>query len=310
MRKRCILSIGALVALSAAGCGEVSLTSRAKDRDITVDGRLSDWRGVQFVGKEGLSFALMNDDTHVYAVVIARDRAVRRQLMLSGLYLWFDEKGGKEKNFGVCFPVGGLESEEFGMGPRGPRGAPDGTRAMRPASPDSVASPPGGLPGAGKPPSWGADSLAGRFPEAIRQMMVYSAKRDEWEESHEGSLGGVDVAADVGRTALVLEFRIPLERDPSTGYGIGAPMGQTVGIGVESPEIQSERPGWGGEPPEGDFGSEGGGSPGGPRGAGGGPPGGVGGRSRGMGGPSGDGGGRPEAIKVWGRLTFAGWDES
>ena len=122
-------------------------------------------------------------------------------------------------------------------------------------------------------------------------MMVYSAKSDEWAKTGRGSLGGVEAAADMGGRALVLELKIPLERDAATGYGIGVRAGQTVGVGVESPEIKGADPGSRGGP----------GGPGGPAGSG------DMGGSDGMGGPEGAGGGeprRPEAIKVWGTLTL------
>ena len=159
-------------------------------------------------------------------------------------------------------------------------------------------------------------------------MMVYSVKSDTWDQG-KGSLGGVDVAADFGRKALVLEFRIPLERDPSTGYGIGVGPGQTVGVGVESPAIKGGAVGESGPPQGENRGPEGGqpGRSGGSRGNG--PPGGMGGGSGGRGGSSGGMGGpgggmngpgdemggpggggeeqqkRPEAIKIWGKLSLA-----
>lgn len=260
MKRTCLVTILVFAAVSAHGCHGSNLTSRPKDRDIAIDGRLSEWKGVEFVEKKDLSLGLVNDDSFLYVAVIARDPMVRRQIMVSGLYLWFDENRGKNKNFGVCFPIGGVESADSVMGPQGSRWAQDSTVS------DSLA---------GRPP-------AGPPKMVIREMMVYSAKRDGWAQTGKGSLGGVEAAAEAGRAALVLEYKIPLERDPESGYGIGVRAGQSVGVGVESPEIRG-----------GDLGHRGG------AGGGGDEMGGPGGRDRNQ--PP-----RPHAIKAWGTLTLTG----
>jgi len=318
MKRSCTLTVIALAVSVVGGCGGVNLTSRQKDRDITIDGKLSDWAGaLESTKKAGLSFGLMNDDSCLYVAVVASDRLVRQQIMISGLYLWFDETGEKNKNFGICFPVGGLETGDSGMRPQGLEDGAGGRRPMPPGGPDSLRSPLRPTLGPGmRPPTTGADSVTAPFPMVPREMMVYSPRSDSWDPGKKGSLGGVDVAADLGRRALVLEFRIPLERDPSTGYGIGVRAGQTVGVGIESPEIKGGDAENRDRPPEGGFGGPGGGGPGGPSGAdGNGPSGGMGGGPGGsggpggMGGPGGEGGDqpkRPETIKVWGKLTLAG----
>lgn len=312
MKRLYVLAILALLVVSLGGCGGASLTSRSKDREITIDGKLADWSGaLQFVEKKGLSFAVMNDETHVYVVVAATDELVKEQIMASGLYLWFDEKETKEKDFGVCFPIGGLENRGAETRPHGTVGEGLEGGSMRPARPGGYGGPDGlgasspPPPGPmGPPSSTSADSvggpgrmsgsgptappgpLSGKGPMAPREMMVYSVKTDAWEQG-KGSLGGVDVAADFGRKVLVLEMRIPLARDPSSGYGIGALPGHTIGVGVESPQIEGGPEGES-VPPLGQGGGPGGGEPGGP--------GGGGGEQR----------QRPEAIKVWAKLTLAG----
>lgn len=135
--------------------------------------------------------------------------------------------------------------------------------------------------------------------------MVYSPKSESWEIGQKGSLGGVDVAADIGTRALVLELRIPLERDPASGYGVGARAGQTVGIGIESPEISVADRERARRPAGGAIGGPGAGERGGP-------PGGMGGGRRASGGTGGPGAGagdrmqRPEPIKTWGKLVLEG----
>jgi translation initiation factor IF-2 len=269
----------------------------------------------------------MNDDRHMYVAVVAGDPMVRRQVVESGLYFWFDESGGKNKNFGICFPIGGMEGADPATGQQWPGGGGHGGMPP-PGDPDSLGAPPRAAPAPRRPPeNRNADSLEasppggpspvrGPFPVGFREMMVYSVKQDNWAQSGKGSLGGVQVAAEMGTKMLVLELEIPLERDPASGYGIGVRPGQSFGVGIESPELKRGDT----EAHEGRHdagpGGPGAGEHGGPSGAGGGGrPGGMGGAPGEFGGPGEmgapeiEGGGlprRPEAIKVWGKLTLAG----
>ena len=314
MKRTLIVTMFALVAVFFGGCRDLDLVSGRKDRDIRIDGRLSDWKGIRFTEKGALSLGIVNDDSCLYIAVVATDRMARQQLMVSGLYLWFDESGGENKNFGVCFPVGGMEGANVEMRPQGtaggsgerskpPGGGPDSLPAPLPGGmPDSVGSPPpgeapGGTQGGPRPGPHGSPP-----PTVFHDMMVYSAKIDDWVRVEGGSLGGLQTAGDTGRTALVLEVKIALERDAATGYGIGVRPGGVVGVGVESPEIKGGDPGspgggGPGEPGDADWGRQGGSHGSGPSGSG------------GMGGPEDQGGGeprRPEPIKIWGTLTLAG----
>jgi hypothetical protein len=223
-----------------AGCGQLELQSRQKDRDITIDGDVSDWKGaLEFVEDGGFSIGLMNDDENLYVAIVGADREVERQIMLSGLYVWFDENGKQAKNFGVHYPIGLRETEGSPMPPR-----------VRP------------------------DSLMTLFIDSTRELMLFSPKDGSWQRARTGTLVDVDAAAGQENYALALELKIPLARHDTGGFGVGAQPGDVVGLGLETPEIKIEQPERQHRPPEG---GPGGGVGGGMPGIGGGGPPGMGG---------------------------------
>ena len=106
MISRCSLLI-LLTVVMAVGCGSEELVSVALDREITIDGETGDWQGLlKFNEDANLSYGLANNENEMYIVIVVGDRDVRRQIILSGLYLWFDPAGEENRRFGLRFPIG------------------------------------------------------------------------------------------------------------------------------------------------------------------------------------------------------------
>jgi hypothetical protein len=271
--------VGALVCL-AAGCGPTQLDSRYKDRDIVIDGKYKDWAGaLQTVAGDDISVGLMNDGTDLCIALIVEDRQVRRQIAMSGLFLWFDSNGGKTKEFGLRFPLG-MEEVAGEMPP--PDMAADGQRPP----------PAGGL----RPQAADGQKPQQEPDDVTLEMEVFSPTEQVWRRFGLKELQGIEAAASRGTGPLVLEFRVPLAKTGPFGYGIGAAAGTPIGVGLETPEIDMEAFQDKMGPPDG--GGEGGSDrrppSGGGMGGGQGPP--VGGGER----PS-----APDPIKVWTRVQLA-----
>jgi hypothetical protein len=81
--------------------------SVALDRQIVVDGDVSDWPAV--TGKEADWKVLVRtyrDDGFLYVSIVVRDAGYARTILAGGLKTWFDPTGGKHKTLAVVFPVG------------------------------------------------------------------------------------------------------------------------------------------------------------------------------------------------------------
>jgi len=98
---RAILCAALLAIL--VGCGGETLQSLWLDREITIDGDPSEWRGaLRWMEKSELDVGLLNDEDHLYVCVIVGRESDRRQIMARGMTLWFDPSGGDGTWAGVA----------------------------------------------------------------------------------------------------------------------------------------------------------------------------------------------------------------
>jgi hypothetical protein len=204
-----LMVVAAVLAGVTVGCGsDEELRSTALDREITVDGDASDWKGIlQFVEEGNMSYGLTNDAQSMYIVLVVGDREVRRQIIMSGLYLWFDPEGEENKRFGVRFPIG-LQEDIADMMP-----------LLREQDPSK---------------------LSESFDETVKEMMVIGPHDQSWRRAPVGTVDGIETAAKVDPNMLVLEFKVPVTNDGQYGYGLGALPGDVIGLGVETPKIDVE----------------------------------------------------------------------
>lgn len=309
------LPLLALLVLAAGSfaCGRPEFESHWRQREIQVDGALSDWVGWQVaLPRVDARLAVANDDSSLYLSLATSDPQLVRQLSRQGLTVWFDPAGGQAEVLGIRLPPAppafGRSGEDWPSGrPARDRGGPQ--RRGSGAAEDGQ-EPPGGWALRGEP---GAVELLGLEPGDRRRLTRAEAQARGIESAvaQEGS--------------LVYELRIPLAA--KDGWNLGAGPGRRLGVGLATPERSGERRSegrsWGGGasgdgageagPPMDPDGSPvglgsdpmGGGYGGGEGGAGLG--GGFGGRGGGRGrrGAGGRGGARPEALEVWAVLRLA-----
>jgi hypothetical protein len=204
---RTVLLVLLCISLPAVGCGNVELQSAQKDRDIVIDGSPRDWDGaLEMVQDAGFSFGLMNDDKDLYIALVIADQAKQRQIMMSGLILWFDETAKKQKHFALKFPIGMMESGSNPMD------------MMREKNPQGM-----------------RDAFAHNQTECL-----IASSESAWQRNAVGSLENVSLAAGFEASVMVLEFKVPLAQSGPYGYGVGAGAGSAISLGVESPEIEME----------------------------------------------------------------------
>jgi len=270
IRKRALaLAIIGVVALSLTGCGDVELRSHYRDGEVTVDGNYDDWDGkLTFIEKANLSVGVQNDETDLYVILIVGDRETQRRIMMSGMFLWFDSGGEKEKQFGIHYPLGFKNLGEM----------------MRPGK------------GGGDP-----DKMREKFAEeSLEEAELIGAGGAVRITRGVGNLPGIELKTTNDRGAMVYEYRIPLVSDVDSPYGIGGVAGTTIGVGLITPDIdmseirekmRESKRGRGGGKGSGGMGGRGGGGRGG-----------MGGGSRS---PSG-GMDMPDPIDIWATLQLAG----
>ena len=207
---RCLLAV-VLVGVLTGGCGSEELVSVAREREIAIDGDAGDWQGIlKFHEDANLSYGLTNDENAMYIVIVVGDRDVRRQIIVSGLYLWFDPAGEENRGFGLRYPIGLQQDVEDMMAMM---------ELMREQDPNK---------------------LAEAFDETVKEFLVIGPHDTDWRRAAVNTVDGIETAATADANRLVLEFRVPVTNDGQYGYGIGAMPGDAISLGVQTPEIDRD----------------------------------------------------------------------
>jgi hypothetical protein len=271
----------------SVGAGAPTLNSSWRSSSMTIADTNSVWPiSAQYtIDDKPIIIGLQNDGSNLYLLLKAEDRDTQMMIMRGGLTVWLDSKGGKNKKFGIRYPVG----------MRRPQG----------------------------PPTEGTERPMGD-PEKMRAQIESNMDSIEIIGPAENNRVKIPVKNDLGLWAVRssgegpagFEFIIPLKESNATPYAISADAVKIIGIGIEA-GAKMEQPG-GQDGPKGMSGGPGRG-PGG--GGGMGPGGGGEPEGGGMGGgpPGGGRGGRPNGpgnettskpIKIWAKIKLAGASET
>ncbi len=242
---------------------------------IHIDGDASDWKGsLYYLEDEKASFGIKNDTENLYVCLITQDPTRIRQATSLGMILWFDPAGGKDKDFGINYPVG----QTAGMMPRPERGEQ------------------------GQDPEEMIKRRREAAQASLEEIKILDSEGLELGRVRVGETQGMEVAVQTSESMFVYEIRLPLSASEHLPFVFEARPGQILGIGLEMPK--REMPPMRDSRPGGSMGGMGGRS-GGMSGAGS-----MGGRSGGMGGrPSGGRGNFDpdlfKGVKIWSKVTLA-----
>ncbi len=205
-RKPAMTSILILFLFLLVGCSnsKLELNSNWRDREITVDGKNTEWRGAMlFFEEDNISVGLFNDENYLYICMIAEDQFVRIQMMRQGFTLWFDPDGGKEKTFGIKYPLG-MQASGRGM-------RRDEQNLERPLQ-------------------------ALRRP--IIELGILGPGKDELKKMPIEEAKGIDIIVEFSSGMLVYELKVPLIQSEQHPYAIGAEAGSSLGIGLEMSKME------------------------------------------------------------------------
>jgi hypothetical protein len=199
-----IMILPALLLLD--GCDDpVEVTSHWRDREVTVDGEWSEWEGATtYLEEAGLAVGVLNDANFLYLSLASANRSTQLQVLGSGLTVWFDRDGGSDKEFGVRFPLG-MRTMGLKMGGRS---VPPEVEELDEILEES---------------SFELEIMASAAAEPAR-MLVTDAE-------------GLEVQLQRSKGSLVYELRVPLNGNAGYSYAVGTEPGATIGVGLETPEI-------------------------------------------------------------------------
>ena len=227
-----VLLLGGLAACSSFKTFQIE--SQPPERRLFIDGKADDWAGRLFVvGGQKVSLGFLNDRDSLYICLRTDDGAVERQLLRSGLTVWFDPRGGRKKALGIKYPVG-LSSRE--------------QRMWKGEEPDEAEEP-------------------GEVGGNLTDIEICRPGSSEPEILDIADIEGFELQAVTSGSSLLYEIRLPLAPAGRAAVGVGAPPGGTVGIGFETGKFDlnnlprgpgGRNGGTGGMPPVGGYGGRGG----------------------------------------------------
>ena len=206
----CICSVFLLVGMIlTSGCNSVlSLQSQTPARDIAIDGRIEDWRGaINPVEGKNYSLGVLNDGEYLYVSLLTSDPDVTERIIQRGMTLWLDPDGGKDKIFGIRFPLG--------MGE--PRRRPRDQRVRQE-----------------------------RFTASLSELEILR-EDGKHRRLSATNMPGLTASAHLNYGMLQYELKVPLQHSRMHSYAVDAAPGTAISLGLETPtegddETQRQQP--------------------------------------------------------------------
>ena len=227
-------------------CSTLQLESTWKDRDITMDGKGGDWLGSKYYFEDSaVSVGLINDGQYLYVSMMTENPMLRAQIMRQGLIVWLDSQGGKNKTFGIKYPLGR-------------QGGEDAERMNQRDMMDEMAR----------------EKMMQSLQETMTELEVLGSDEEVLTKMDIEDAQGIEVKMRNTRGTFVYELKIPLSSSDELPFAVGVEPGDVIGVGFLSPKMRMQRPsgmrgggrmpgGGGGMPPGGGGGMGGRGSMGG-----------------------------------------------
>lgn len=203
---------GMFLLLCVGGCGSLQLASQWSDNTINVDGKSDEWTGkTEPMGSKKLTIGFANDTNYVYMMLSTGDRTMSRMLMIRGLNVWFDSAGGRNKTFGIHYPLGILSGRSTGG--RGTQTDP-------------------------------LSALKGNT--ALSELEILGSVNDNRRAMPIAAAGGIQARINYSESSLVYELRVPYTTGERFPFSIQARSGSLIGVGLETPDMGSTAGGTGG----------------------------------------------------------------
>jgi hypothetical protein len=227
----CAISLFLLI----SGCREPELNSKWLDREINIDGLDNEWQDnrLHYDEVNRALIGVYNDKQYLYLRLSSRDKTMQRKILWLGLTVWFDNKGGKEKRFGIRYPLGTvIEGQPIipdipGKG-AGRSGMMDRLKKMRRSR-------------IRKAP----DHLSGILEGAESEPILLGPDENDRYIMFDGKIESLGIIAKVDSLEgnFVYELKVPLKQNERTPYAVGIDIAGKIGIGFETGKMDRKKMG-------------------------------------------------------------------
>jgi len=185
--------------------------------NIIIDSKAEDWneKPLEFFEKEKISIGVRNDNNYLYFILLSRDRDAIKTIFRTGVTFWINNKGKKDKDFGVKYLPELSEELQKIIGQ------------------DNKIN----------------EKENNSFPQRKEEMQDLNAnKRGKITVirkklsnliSADGS-SGMQAAASYSKGAYFMEIKVPLKEDENVPFAVGDPLYKEFQLGIEFGTMSDE----------------------------------------------------------------------
>jgi hypothetical protein len=208
-----------LVASGVTGCKQEEVDCYWPSRHVSVDGQVDDWSGIpgKYYPDEGLVFSVANDSANIYLLLSFRNPMWAMAIRHSGLTVWLDPKGKKNKAFGFRY-----------------RGGPSSGQLRQLRTADHMPT-----PWMTPPEESGRKQVADT--EAFDELRLITSDNSEGVSVFADGSQGPAAGHGLPKGIFCYEFSIPLESLAAQGYSLLAQPGRMIGVGAHWGKLDRPR---------------------------------------------------------------------
>ena len=197
------------VLIMGSGCKTTTFSSNWKENDISIDGDHTDWQiAMEYFKEKNVTIGFQNDEKFVYICLMLHDNLMQRQVIQQGFTVWLDVKGGKNKNFGIRYPIG-MSGREFSL----------------------------------QRPGFGQEQMIGDMNgeqyrkdimQSLSELEILGPGESDVSRFGVDELSGLEVEVGNKTGVFVYELKVPLVKDEEYPFAIGLKGESSIGIGFET----------------------------------------------------------------------------
>jgi hypothetical protein len=209
MRKIFALVVLVLAVVLVAFAKEKSVESIWAASPLTIDGLVNDWKGDPFHAEKKVKgeYAFRNDSDTLFVFFVFNDLKYLSSIEITGMTLWIDTGGKKDKDLGVKFTKKKISADEYISILEKQQGVISDEQK---------------------------ESLQASAFYFISQAEAVDKKGNPFEQGEDSEAAkGAAFNVSVQQDAVTYEFRVPLKNLTGTIAGNEAEPGGIVGVGFE-----------------------------------------------------------------------------
>lgn len=219
--KRLYFVVAFFTVVLLVGCGMEEIRSTWCDRQTTInEGGFVKWENAgRPVAIGDITVNVLNDDQTVYMRLASTNPAYLSRFIQAGFTVWFDEKGGDRKTYGIKFPLPVPSTNN--MAPRASSAQKSDVK---------------------KDPK--RDAVAERLREIAQgDIEIFRPGENEFStlSADYSAPYGIRCRLDYTKGLFAYELYMPLVKDKSHPYAIADSRPKILGIGLETGKVEQQR---------------------------------------------------------------------